>query len=350
MEEERRVGRHALDPEQDCPPPGAAQSCFGFGSAPASRSRRAPSDHGHPRPRPRPNWAVIHVSDSMSDGPIQNRVRVNSGGRPSRVARPSLQHLRLKFVPSASRRRARRVDTTYSDCRRLTIGWPLAIPRASATFWRRGVLVCWSCEGRNDDTAAACASCGEQLDFHDYVLDSTSDDFLQRHLDRRRRARAAQARPVTASVNEELRTQSEGSRLFVEQVQAATKHDRGLGLMRRALRRTVNSIFRGTRQEDAIANGGQRASTIADIKVYGAPWCSHSRRTKKFLDEQRVPYDWIDIDEDAEALRFVKELQDGGSTIPTVLFPDGSHLLEPSNDKLAHKLDSSSRPNSHSMT
>ena len=77
---------------------------------------------------------------------------------------------------------------------------------------------------------------------------------------------------------------------------------------------------------------------MADIKVYGAPWCPDCRRSKLFLGEQRVPYDWIDIDADAEGLRFVEELQGGGRTIPTIIFADGSHLLEPSNDKLAQKL------------
>lgn len=77
---------------------------------------------------------------------------------------------------------------------------------------------------------------------------------------------------------------------------------------------------------------------MADVKVYGAPWCPDCKRTKKFLGEQRVHYDWHDIDRDTEALRFVEELQNGGRTIPTVIFADGSHLLEPSNDELARKL------------
>ncbi len=77
---------------------------------------------------------------------------------------------------------------------------------------------------------------------------------------------------------------------------------------------------------------------MADVKVYGAPWCPDCKRTKKFLGEQRVRYDWLDIDEDPEALRFVEKLQNGGRTIPTVIFGDGSHLLEPSNDEVARKL------------
>ncbi len=77
---------------------------------------------------------------------------------------------------------------------------------------------------------------------------------------------------------------------------------------------------------------------MADIKVYGAPWCPDCKRSKKFLAEHRVPYDWIDIDQEAEGLRFVERLQGGGRTIPTIIFPDGSHLLEPSNNELARKL------------
>jgi thioredoxin reductase (NADPH) len=74
------------------------------------------------------------------------------------------------------------------------------------------------------------------------------------------------------------------------------------------------------------------------IKVYGAPWCPDCRRAKKFLGEHRIAYDWIDVDQDAGGLRVVQELQNGGRTIPTIVFGDGSLLLEPSNDELAAKL------------
>lgn len=74
------------------------------------------------------------------------------------------------------------------------------------------------------------------------------------------------------------------------------------------------------------------------ITVYGAPWCPDCRRSKAFLMEQRIPFAWVDIDTDAEGLRFVEDLQGGGRTIPTIVFPDGSHLLEPSNAELADKL------------
>jgi len=78
---------------------------------------------------------------------------------------------------------------------------------------------------------------------------------------------------------------------------------------------------------------------MTDIKLYGAPWCPDCKRSKKFLAEHRVKYEWLDIDADAEARKVVEELQNGGRTIPTITFPDGTHLLEPSNDELARKLE-----------
>jgi thioredoxin reductase (NADPH) len=77
---------------------------------------------------------------------------------------------------------------------------------------------------------------------------------------------------------------------------------------------------------------------VADIQVYGAPWCPDCRRTKKFLAEHRVPYDWIDIDREPDGRSYVERVQDGGRTIPTVAFPDGTHLIEPGDDELARKL------------
>ncbi|MEX2203365.1 MAG: FAD-dependent oxidoreductase [Actinomycetota bacterium] len=78
---------------------------------------------------------------------------------------------------------------------------------------------------------------------------------------------------------------------------------------------------------------------MADVTVYGAPWCPDCRRSKKFLGEQRVPYDWVDIDQDPDGASFVREKNEGKQIIPTIVFPDGSFLVEPSNAELAQKLE-----------
>ena len=75
-----------------------------------------------------------------------------------------------------------------------------------------------------------------------------------------------------------------------------------------------------------------------DIKMYGTPWCSDCRRTKKFFGEQRVHYDFIDVDADASGLAVVERVNNGKHVIPTLVFGDGSTLIEPSNAELAKKL------------
>src|SRR5438105_8348710 len=75
-----------------------------------------------------------------------------------------------------------------------------------------------------------------------------------------------------------------------------------------------------------------------NIKLYGTNWCSDCKRSKKFLGEQRVHYEFINIEEDMEGQAFVQKAQNGGLTIPTIVFEDGSLLIEPSNAEVAAKL------------
>jgi thioredoxin reductase (NADPH) len=74
------------------------------------------------------------------------------------------------------------------------------------------------------------------------------------------------------------------------------------------------------------------------IQMYGAPWCPDCKRAKQFLAEQRVPYEWHDIDQDVEAQAYVQRVNNGKQIIPTIIFPDGSVLVEPNNAELADKL------------
>jgi thioredoxin reductase (NADPH) len=75
-----------------------------------------------------------------------------------------------------------------------------------------------------------------------------------------------------------------------------------------------------------------------DITVYGATWCSDCKRAKKFLGEQRVHYHWVDVETNAEGLALVERVNQGRRIIPTIVFEDGSTLVEPSNAELAAKL------------
>src|ERR1041385_4282297 len=76
----------------------------------------------------------------------------------------------------------------------------------------------------------------------------------------------------------------------------------------------------------------------AKVTVYGAYWCPDCRRAKKFLGEQFVPFQWVDIEQDKNGEMFVMEKNQGKRIIPTIVFQDGSFLVEPTNAELAKKL------------
>ncbi len=76
----------------------------------------------------------------------------------------------------------------------------------------------------------------------------------------------------------------------------------------------------------------------AKIIVYGAHWCPDCRRSKQFLGEHQIPYEWIDIEEDQQAEQDVIAKNQGRRIIPTIVFEDGDFLVEPSNAQLAAKL------------
>ena len=81
----------------------------------------------------------------------------------------------------------------------------------------------------------------------------------------------------------------------------------------------------------------------AEITVYGAPWCPDCRRSKQFLADQRVAYGWVDIDQDDAGRSYVQQVNNGKHIIPTIVFRDGSVLVEPTNAELAAKLGISPR-------
>lgn len=75
------------------------------------------------------------------------------------------------------------------------------------------------------------------------------------------------------------------------------------------------------------------------IVVYGTTWCPDCMRAKWVLDRHQARYEWIDIARDPQAAAYVQKVNGGMRRVPTIIFPDGSMLVEPSNAELASKLD-----------
>ena len=74
------------------------------------------------------------------------------------------------------------------------------------------------------------------------------------------------------------------------------------------------------------------------ITVYGTKICPDCRRSKKWLDENNVPYKEIFLEEDDSAVAFVIKVNNGMQSVPTIVFPDDSILEEPSNKMLEEKV------------
>ncbi len=86
----------------------------------------------------------------------------------------------------------------------------------------------------------------------------------------------------------------------------------------------------------------QDGSTITQpderIVMYATAWCGDCRRAKRMFNALGVPYTEIDIDREPAAAETVMRLNSGNRSVPTIIFPDGSRLVEPSNAALEAKL------------
>jgi mycoredoxin len=74
------------------------------------------------------------------------------------------------------------------------------------------------------------------------------------------------------------------------------------------------------------------------ILFYGTTWCYTSKKARALFDQNNIAYEWIDIDYDEEGRKYVESVNRGYRSVPTILFPDGSLLVEPNMEDLRAKL------------
>jgi mycoredoxin len=70
------------------------------------------------------------------------------------------------------------------------------------------------------------------------------------------------------------------------------------------------------------------------ITVYGTSWCRDCHLAKAVLKLYGVNYAWVDIDREPNAIETILRLNRGYRTVPTIVFPDGRVLVEPSRREL----------------
>jgi mycoredoxin len=76
----------------------------------------------------------------------------------------------------------------------------------------------------------------------------------------------------------------------------------------------------------------------APLTVYSTQWCGYCHRLMRQMDREQIGYEVVDIEHDSAAAAFVISVNGGNQTVPTVVFPDGSALTNPSLAQVKERL------------
>lgn len=91
--------------------------------------------------------------------------------------------------------------------------------------------------------------------------------------------------------------------------------------------------------DDLLADWSAHAVVPFDgIRVIGSRWSPPSFATRDFLSRNQVPYQWVDLEQDAQMRALVMAGQGETPRLPVVLLTDGTMLVAPTNAELAHKV------------
>jgi thioredoxin reductase (NADPH) len=91
--------------------------------------------------------------------------------------------------------------------------------------------------------------------------------------------------------------------------------------------------------EDLLSDWFARARPVFDgIRVAGTALSPASYAVKDFLASNQVPYQWLDMDDDATVRELLSGAIGGAVHLPMVFFPDGTTLVQPTSRELAEKV------------
>ena len=72
---------------------------------------------------------------------------------------------------------------------------------------------------------------------------------------------------------------------------------------------------------------------MMSIKMYTTPWCGDCRIAKRFLKEQGIAYEEIDIEQTEGAAEYVMSINDGKRKVPTFELDGRAFNLSPFNER-----------------
>jgi mycoredoxin len=79
-----------------------------------------------------------------------------------------------------------------------------------------------------------------------------------------------------------------------------------------------------------VSIGGSSSAADQSVIMYSTVWCGYCRRLKSQMEREGIPYVEVDIENDPVATELVMSVNGGMQTVPTLVFPDGSALTNPS--------------------
>jgi mycoredoxin len=77
---------------------------------------------------------------------------------------------------------------------------------------------------------------------------------------------------------------------------------------------------------------------VPELTMYTTTWCGFCRNLKRQLAQSGIEMAEVDIEQDAAAAEFVMSVNGGNQTVPTILFPDGSAMVNPSAAQVKQRL------------
>jgi mycoredoxin len=80
------------------------------------------------------------------------------------------------------------------------------------------------------------------------------------------------------------------------------------------------------------------------LTMYTTPWCGYCRRLKSQLAREGIEITEVDIEREPDAAEYVMTVNGGYQTVPTVQFPDGSTLTNPSVQAIKQRLEELAAP------
>jgi mycoredoxin len=100
----------------------------------------------------------------------------------------------------------------------------------------------------------------------------------------------------------------------------------------------VHPLHTPTSPESTSPAEASLRDAAGEIVFYATPWCGDCHRARRIFASRGVAYRYVDIDQDAGAGELVMRLNGGMRSVPTIIFPDGGVLVEPSSAELEARL------------